>query len=240
MRVRGVIFDKDGTLFDLQATWAPCAERLATELSGNDATLEHRLRTVLGYDAATRRLVPDSIMIAETPDRVRDALLAALPAGADRRGLRTLIDDVAARTEQVPTVPLLPLLDELVGRGLLLACVTNDAEDTARLHLQQAGVETRFQAIVGFDSGHGAKPDAAPLLATAARLGLRPHEVVVVGDSVYDMRAGHASGMRCLGVRTGGEEAPLYDLAATVLDDVGGLPGWLDEIGASSSLQTQF
>ena len=228
MAIAGIIFDKDGTLFNFQATWAPAARRLIEELAGGDRSLGARLAGALGYDQAAGRIAADSVMVAETPETVADVLLTVMPAGADRRHLIDRLDAIGAETPQVPAVPLLPLLEGLRGRGLRLACVTNDTEAVARAHLRAAGIETRFEAVVGYDSGHGTKPDPGPLLAIAGLIGLDPAQLLMVGDSAHDMRAGRAAGMGCVAVLTGtADRDALSPLAEAVLDDIGGLPAWI-------------
>jgi len=64
--IRGVLFDKDGTLIDFFATWAPAYEKAAHDLAGGDAALAERLMTVGGWDRTTRRFGPDSPLAAGT------------------------------------------------------------------------------------------------------------------------------------------------------------------------------
>ncbi len=225
----GIIFDKDGTLFDFHATWSRWAGAMIDELSCGDAAIRAGLVVALGWDEAAHRLRPDSVVVAETPDTVVDAILPVLPGRTDRAGLINRLVQTAAAAPQVEAAPLRPLLEDLRRRGLALACVTNDAESAARAHLGRAGVETRFDLIIGYDSGHGAKPDPGPFRAVAGRLGLRPSQMLVVGDALHDMHAGRAAGMRTLAVTTGTlGAAALQPHAEAVLPDIGHIPAWLD------------
>ena len=134
----------------------------------------------------------------------------------------------AAQAPLAPAVPLGPFLDGLRAQGLRLGVMTNDTEYGARAHLTAAGVLERFDFVAGFDSGHGAKPAAEPLLAFARAVKVDPARVVMVGDSTHDLIAGRRAGMACIGVLTGtalaGDLAPHAD---AVLPDIGHLPGWL-------------
>ena len=63
------------------------------------------------------------------------------------------------------------------------------------------------------------------LLAFAEHCGLRPDEILIVGDSRHDLLAGRAAGMRTLAVLTGvATEDDLDDLADAVRPDIGHLP----------------
>lgn len=68
-------------------------------------------------------------------------------------------------------------------------------------------------------------------LAFAAKFGLDPARVVMVGDSLHDLEAGRAAGMRTVAVLTGiAGEAELAPYADVVLADIGSLPAWLDQV----------
>lgn len=226
--IRAVIFDKDGTLFDFQATWGAWAETMLTELAGPDQILLHRLSRALGYDLKTRRFRPDSFVIADTAEAVAVVLAAEMP-GHRPEDILDRLNAAAAEAPLVEAAPLVPLLLELQSRGLGLGVVTNDAEAPARAHLAEAGVLDAFDFIAGYDSGFGAKPAPQPLLAFARALGLPPADIVMVGDSTHDLKAGRAAGMATLGVLTGPAEAPeLAPWADAILPHVGHLPEWLD------------
>jgi phosphoglycolate phosphatase len=228
---QGILFDKDGTLFDFHATWGAWAQGLLTELAAGDAARAVALGDAVGFDLATDggqgSFRPESPVIAGTPDQIAAILLRELPewqAGP----LVTLMNDRAARAPQAEAVPLRPLLTLLRGLGLRLGVMTNDAEAPARAHLAAAGVSDLFDMVIGCDSGHGAKPDPAPLLAFAHAMALDPAAVVMVGDSRHDLHAGRAAGMATVGVLTGLAKTPdLAPLADAVLADIGYLPGWL-------------
>jgi phosphoglycolate phosphatase len=226
---RGVIFDKDGTLFDLQATWAAFAGAFLRDLAGGDEALFHALAAEAGYDPDTRRLLPGSVVIAETPAVIAEAIRPVLPDPPPRSVLIERMNLAAARAEMQPAVPLAPLLDGLRARGVALGVATNDAEAPARAHLTASGILDRFAFIAGYDSGYGAKPGPGQLLAFAEALALDPAEVIMVGDSAHDLMAGKAAGMTTIAVLTGAAGARvLAPLADAVLPDIGALPDWID------------
>lgn len=226
-QIRGVLFDKDGTLFDFNATWSDWAERLFQDLSGGDGTLAEALARAAGYDLALRAFDPESPVIAGTPDEVASILLPHLPQ-TDGGRLVARMNALAASAPLTQAVPLAPLLARLRAAGLSLGVATNDAEAPALAHLEMAMVAPFFDFVAGSDSGHGAKPDPGPLLAFARATGLRPAEVVMVGDSTHDLLAGRAAGMACVAVLTGpAGRADLAPYADAVLPDIGHLPGWL-------------
>ncbi len=227
MRVDGILFDKDGTLFDFNATWVAWVERLIARWAGDDPARGAALAEAVGFDPARRRFHPGSVVIAGTPEEAAAALvpLLALPPGEIAR----ILNGEASGAPMAEAVPLAPLLTRLRGRGLKLGVATNDAEAPARAHLAAAGVAALFDFVAGSDSGHGAKPGPGMCLGFAAATGLDPARVVMVGDSTHDLHAGRAAGMQVLAVLTGPAEAhALAPLADAVLPDIGHLPDWLE------------
>lgn len=226
--ISGIIFDKDGTLFDFQASWGHWALRLLGDLAQGDQILLHRLADSLRFDLQTTRFYPDSFAIADTPEAIALVLAAEMPQ-TDAPALLARINAAAEQAVMVEATPLVPLILELEARGILLAVVTNDAEAPARAHLAEAGIEHAFDQVIGFDSGHGAKPSPRPLLACATALGLDPKSMVMVGDSTHDLSAGRAAGMATVGVLSGpADTATLSPFADVVLPHIGHLLDWLD------------
>ena len=222
----GLIFDKDGTLFDFRISWGRWAAGfLASVAAGPDHAAQ--LGQAIGFDPATLTFAPDSPVIAATAADIAAALAPHLP-GRTVATLTAMIDETAGAAPMSEAVPLRPLLTALRGRGLKLGVATNDSEVPARQHLAAHGITDCFDFIAGYDSGHGAKPGPGMCLAFAANLGLDPARVAMIGDSRHDLEAGRAAGMRTVAVLTGvASRADLAPHADVVLPDIGALPGWL-------------
>jgi phosphoglycolate phosphatase len=226
MRADGILFDKDGTLFDFNATWVAWVEALIARWGGSDADLRSKLAAAVGFDLTARAFHQSSVVIAGTPEDVAEALAPVLNRPA--APLVGLLNAEAAQAPMAEAVPLLPLLNGFRAQGLKLGVATNDAEAPARAHLDAAGVTALFDFIAGSDSGHGGKPAPGMCLGFTAATGLAPARVVMVGDSTHDLAAGRAAGMQTVGVLTGlaGAEV-LAPLADVILPDIGALPSWL-------------
>ena len=223
VNLRGLIFDKDGTLFDFQRTWGSWAVSFLRDLSGGDAAVSADLAARLGLDVATQTFHPTSPVIAGSFQEIVDLLMPGLSL---RRA--DLIDRMLTSSQSVPlaeVVPLRPLMTRLQEMGFVLGVVTNDAVDAADAHLRAVQIKSRMAFIAGADSGFGAKPDPGPCHAFCAAVGLPAHEVAMIGDSTHDLRAGRAAGMTCIGVLTGpagrDDLAPFADM---ILADIGELP----------------
>lgn len=222
-RYGAIIFDKDGTLFDFQATWGGAALALLDAVAPGG--MRGRVALALGVDPVTGRFEEDSVMIAGTTGDVVATLVAATGLGAEE--LQVIADRVGTEAPLAPAVPLRPCLTAL-SAGRVLGLVTNDTEVPARSHLQAAGIADLFAFVAGYDSGFGRKPGPGQLLAFARATGIAPEATLMVGDSRHDLAAGRAAGMATAGVLTGIAKADeLADLADVILPDIGHLEGWL-------------
>ena len=225
--IDAVIFDKDGTLFDFNATWGAWARVMIEGLADGEAEVLAALSDVLGFDLASARFRPGSIVIAETGEVVAAHIRKVLP-GLDTEALRQRMNAAAVEVAQVEATPLRPFFETLRAMGLSLGVATNDAEGPARAHLTRAGVLDHLDFIAGYDSGHGAKPGPGQLLAFAKATGADPARTLMVGDSTHDLHAGRAAGMRTVGVLTGPAlRAELAPEAEVVLASIAELPDWI-------------
>ena len=229
--LRGIVFDKDGTLFDFQATWGAWTRGMIEAESGGDPELARRMAEALGYDMDARRFRPDSVVIASTTETVAEVLLDVLP-GTTKPELMARMDARAAQAPQVEAAPLGEVLGRLRDMGLALGVATNDTEAPARAHLRAAGVEGHFPFVAGFDSGWGGKPAPGQLHAFCEAAGLAPGECAMVGDSLHDLAAARAAGMVGVGVLTGlASRETLEPAADVVLGTIAELPDWVASRG---------
>ena len=227
MRVDGLLFDKDGTLFDFGATWNGWAAGMIDRFAQGDAELSQRIADALMFDLAAQAFRPESFVIAGTNREAAEAVASVLP-GSDVDAIDEALMLAAADAPLAPAVPLAPLMDVFRAHGLKLGVMTNDTEYGAKAHLTEAEVVDHFDFIAGFDSGFGAKPDPAPLLAFAQHTKLMPGRVAMVGDSTHDLIAGRRAGMQTVAVLTGvALEAALAPHADVVLPNIGHILEWM-------------
>ena len=64
MAIRGVLFDKDGTVIDYWRTWVPINREVALYAARGDHTVADELLRLGGHDPATDRITPGSALAA--------------------------------------------------------------------------------------------------------------------------------------------------------------------------------
>ncbi|MGG7564916.1 HAD family hydrolase [Rhodovulum sp. DZ06] len=236
--IRGILFDKDGTLFDFNATWRGVAETALARLAPNDPQKAREMALAAGYDPDRRSFVAGSALVAGAASEVA-AIWAPFLPGRTRAELERQINALAAEAEGPELTPAaadLPGLLAGLGReaGRALGVATHDSEDAARAHLGAVGALDAFSFIAGYDSGWGLKPGPGMVHAFCDASGIEPSQVAMIGDSLHDLGAGRAARAGLVvGVLTGpADEAELSELADIVVPSIEALPGLLAERAA--------
>jgi phosphoglycolate phosphatase len=236
MAIKGILFDKDGTLLDYEATWLPLNQRAAVAAAEGDQNLAARLLAAGGYDAASQRVRAGSTLAAGTNREIATCWAALLP-GRGIAELTELVEQVyteGGRQSATPVAELAPLLGRLKARRLRLGVATSDSVAGAQATLAHFGVIELLDFLAGYDSGHPPKPDPGLVDAFCRATGLAASEVSVVGDNLHDIEMGRAAGAGLVvGVLTGtGAHSDLAPRADHVLESIEELEALLDEIAA--------
>ncbi len=229
LKIKGLLFDKDGTLFDFHASWGPWLAGFIAELT-HGKPHQARLAEALGFDLSTQRFLPASVFVHDTLEEILDVMLPHIPDW-NRADMKEFAILETEKVPQTPIVPLVDLLEKFRLGGLVLGVATNDNEAPAIAQLKTAGIAQLFDFIAGYDSGFGGKPATGMQIAFCTKLGLDAKSVAMVGDSLHDMVSGRDAGMMTIGVLTGTTaRADLEGVADVVLEDISDIPAYLAQL----------
>ena len=229
--MRGVLFDKDGTLLDFEASWSAVYQEMCLGLSEGDAEVAEAMLIAGGLDPVTRRFRSGAALAAGT---TVDIVRIWYPEFSDdeERAMVERIDRIFHENGircSVPVPGLSLALSELEASGLTMGVATNDGTAATRAALAALGISHFLPHVYGYDSVPHPKPAPDIVFAFSKLIGARPDEIVVVGDNPHDMEmARNAGAGAAIGVLTGNSGLEdLAPLADAVLESVRDLPEWL-------------
>jgi phosphoglycolate phosphatase len=231
MQIGGLLFDKDGTLIDVNRTWVPIYKHILADLFGVDDDGATGMMERVGYDRDTGQFRANSVIAAGTTRQLAEAWWPDLDAAAIDKKTRMLDHDYAhlVASSLQPLLPLDPLLGELRAMGLKLGIGTNDSQFSAQGHMQHAGVLHHFDDIIGADSVPVAKPSGQMVRRFASRTGLALSQIAMIGDNAHDMeeaRNGEA-GLAIAVLSGNAAHADIAHLADYTIDSIAELPALL-------------
>jgi HAD superfamily hydrolase (TIGR01549 family) len=177
----GVLFDLDGTLVDSVYQHVRVWHDVLLERGWDIPQWKvHR-----GIGLPSDRLL--SYLLGSRPDSAPDLI-----AAHDRRFLE--ISSTLKATDGAEV-----LLDELEELGVPFCAVTSAGTET-----RDALFKALSRTLPVCAPNKGEKPNAEPLLAAAAELGLEPDQLTMIGDAIWDGEAARRCGTHFIGLRCGG------------------------------------
>lgn len=211
MSIRAVALDLDGTLLNTIADLAAAANAMRLELKLPSLSLQRIQGHVGGgMSSLVHRAITDDRNGEAHPELFAQGM-ALLTQHYDRL--------LTATTRPYPGV--VEGLHALQALGLQLACVTNKSARFTLPLLQATGLAPFFTLMLGGDSLPKKKPHPLPLQHTCQQFGIQPDELLMVGDSHYDLEAARNAGSPVLLLTYGYEDVsalPADGLIASLVE----------------------
>lgn len=233
MRLRAVLFDKDGTLLDFHGTWTRVFRHAAEHLEreSSDPGLARRLLEAGGMNYETGQFDPAGALACEDTPTIARHWAAASGAG-DADALAVRLERLFATLQGRRLAPVSGLVDALQSlhdAQLVLGVATMDSEAMAVADLETLGIRQLMRFVCGADSGFGHKPRPGMVQGFCKAVGQPPAATVMVGDTPHDLRMGRNAGAGLVvGVLTGAAgERDLQPHADIVLPGIKDLPAIL-------------
>lgn len=213
-RIKALCFDVDGTLSDTDDLYVHKVARFFPGFLFKDP--QHSARRFVMWVEA-----PGNALLGLTDTIGLDDEIIALIDWLSRHQRRSS-----------KTFWLIPGVDEMLkqlkGRYPMSVVSARDEKGTMRF-LEQFDLVKYFDAVITGQSAEHTKPYPDPILLAAQKMGVKPEECIMVGDTTVDMRAGKSAGAQTVGVLCGfGEEPELQKKGADkILDTTSDLIGLL-------------
>jgi phosphoglycolate phosphatase len=203
MKPRLILFDLDGTLVDSVPDLAFAVDAMLNDMGQSEAGAE-QIRLWVGNGA--QMLVKRALSKHMTPLPLDDSFF--------EQALKSFYHHYqqvnGLKSQLYPQV--LETLKHLRKVVPFMALVTNKPEQFTRPLLDHHKLPP-FDLLVCGDTLSTKKPDPAPLLYCLEKLNCHPHETVMIGDSVSDIKAAKAANIPVICVNYGyhqGEDLSAY------------------------------
>ncbi len=214
---RLIIFDKDGTLVDLSATWIPLIQKRADFIAkafGKDGGVKSLLLRAWGIDPLTLRIDPRGpCPVAPRSDEIVVGALVLYQQGYPWDESIQLVarafDDADADTDRrtlfKPVDGIQAFLHHLKGQGFSLAIATSDERRDTEAVLSVLGLEGFFDRVLCYGEYPCPKPHPEAIFTICRELSIPPGEAVFIGDTVTDMVMGKRAAVALtIGIVEGG------------------------------------
>jgi phosphoglycolate phosphatase len=234
MTIQGVLFDKDGTLIDVNGTWVPIYRQMLCDQFDIGAADADLMMAKVGYDPGTDGFQANSILAAGTTHQLIDFWWPGLDEAGALEKVRMIDVDYAPLSKSLlkPLMPLVPLIQELKEMSLRVGLATNDSHYSARNHLNHLGILELFDEVIAADTVSTPKPSGDMIRRFAGTVGLKASEIAMVGDNAHDMEEARNGGAGlAIAVLTGNAgHDDIAHLADHTLRSIAELPALLRSI----------
>ncbi|VVB65631.1 Glyceraldehyde 3-phosphate phosphatase [Candidatus Gugararchaeum adminiculabundum] len=176
--IRAVVFDLDNTLMDFLEMKRQGCKIAARELVSSGVDLENK--------DAEKLLMQTHLDVGDEGEDVFEEFLKKLNKKVDKELVKKSFKTYnRAKKEFMKPYPnVIEVLTFLKGKGIKLAVITDAEEPQAMERILGIGVEKFFDAVITQSHTKSQKPDEKPFREALKKLGTKPEETLMVGDSL--------------------------------------------------------
>lgn len=235
--VKGIIFDKDGTLLDMDGYWLPVAryayEDILKAIGRTDIPLEELF---LATGVSEGNVEISGSLCCGTYAQVGGDIYSVLARHNVDISLQETVDltvkyfhDNMDKGEMQPTSPSLKsVLATLKAKGVKLAVATADDKFVTAKCLAKLGISEFFDVIFADDGVSPPKPNPYYADTFRAKYGFEREETLMVGDTFNDANFARNAGIAFVGLAQNEKNrALLSEKTQTVMNDMQELLGIL-------------
>lgn len=216
MKLKGILFDLDGTLVDT----APDLCGTIQEMQSDRGVEITPYRSMEHLASGGARLLLKAGFGIETHYPEFAAMRAEFLERYEARIAR----------ESAVYSGIQPLLGEILARGLQWGIVTNKPYYLAEKLVHELALDRGCSVLIGGDTAEKPKPSPLPCLMAAGQMRLPVELCVMIGDDERDVVAGRDAGMVTVAVEYGYIASPIDQWGADgVVKTTQDLTRWLEE-----------
>lgn len=243
MRIKGVLFDKDGTLIDFFSLWLQAAYAVipkviqVLDLECSSQMEQYLLETI---GVVNGHIQPEGGLCYKSyGDIAIDIAVALEKKNISRQAIKIHVVLVELFDEFVTSdavtfktfTSIHKLVAELKKRNIKIGLATADTIYSAKYCLTRLGVMDDFDYVGGDDGIVKPKPNMDMFRTFIEKYDLLPHQVAVVGDTLNDMLFAKECGAVGIGVLSGvGKEEKLKEEGDYIISSVEQLISLLDQL----------
>ncbi len=189
MKFKGAIFDLDGTLIDSIEDIADSMNAVLREGGFPEHDLKsYKIFVGNGIKTLVRRALPK-----DSPEVVVESCYTAMMTRYEKY----------CDVKSVPYKGIPELLGELHDRGLKMAVLSNKADRITKRVIGTLLSKIPFVSVEGLKDEATKKPNPSNAFIICSRMGVRPEEILYLGDTGIDMETARRAGFFAVGVLWG-------------------------------------
>lgn len=219
--VDAIVFDKDGTLIDVNVTWWGVGRTWIDTIAGDDADCRDALARALGM--GNTHLVSGGILATGTMHEIETATRSVVSSAVARR-IDAANTAALAKAQAAPILAIGDVAGAMQGlheAGLLLLVASSDDRSMIDRHLSQLEVRHLVAGVASGDGPYPPKPLPDGLYYLSEVSGIATSRMLMVGDSLTDLGAARRAG-------AAGIVAVVPEGAAPTISDQA--DGWIQSI----------
>ncbi len=230
--VRLIIFDKDGTIVNLDI-WGKVIKK-RTELIGDffnlNAGQKHSIIKIMGIDPITNKIADIDILTISRIKTEENVAKELIKQGIEPILAQEITHQKFAEVDNnlnfmnivSPIGNIKELFSRIKDNGTEIAIATSDIESQGRKIMQALGVDKYVSTVAGADSVVNDKPAPDMIWEICNRLNVNPEFTAIIGDSVLDLLMGNSAGVALkIGVLTGRDKKEdLQSYADVVINSI--------------------